>query len=380
MYAGSLSVQSIKDNFVIIYELLSEMIDEGHIVVTDMAELTSIVPVPNFLKSVIESVSGFEIGKSGIKNARIETENQNWRRNSRSTAPNSLKSMDAGSNPNLLPWRKNYKLDTGQYSISYLKNESFFDFEEKINTVVTSSGTLISCEIFGSIIADCRVNGMPELKISLSNSRFIDDYWFHRCVRLKVFDSSKVLSFIPPDGKFKLANYSIKQEFIDKNKILPISIESRKIDVSSTFQVPLENDTDIQQLGFHIKAIPNFNSSKNISKIKISVPLPKSAYNIDAKCSTGTYSIDSVNSVLVWLIGEVSETAKPKTQLRFKFSIKSDPSYDHAIINPISVNYSFASSISGLKIESIKAFNLEKSMYKGVKYNTSAGRCVFRSQ
>ena len=32
---------------------------------------------------------------------------------------------------------------------------------------------------------------------------------FHPCVRLSRYERDKVMSFVPPDGKFKLASYSI---------------------------------------------------------------------------------------------------------------------------------------------------------------------------
>ncbi|OMJ09195.1 AP-3 complex subunit mu-1 [Smittium culicis] len=390
VYIGKLSVQSIKDNFIVIYELLSEMIDEGHIIITDVAELTGIVPIPNLLQGVIESVSGFGIGKSHLKTARIETENQYWRANSY-TSNSANKNLLVGSenSPNILPWRKNFKTESGRDSISYTNNESFFDFEEKISTVVDSTGNLVSYDIMGSISANCKVNGMPEIKIILNHPKFIDDCWFHQCVRLKIFESSKVLSFIPPDGKFKLANYSIKHEYIDKLKILPLIVDFSKIDLPKTsFSSSSDNpdpQSSTEQLGYNIKLHPNFNASKTISNVTVTIPISSSAYNIDAKCSAGNYSVDSANSLIKWQIGDISASKKNNIQIRFKFSLKPPGPSAKAIANAnanansISVDYSLLqTSVSGLKIDAIKVFNLKKDMFKGAKYSSVAGNCSFR--
>ncbi|OMJ12363.1 AP-3 complex subunit mu-1 [Smittium culicis] len=353
------------------------MIDEGHIIITDVAELTGIVPIPNLLQGVIESVSGFGIGKSHLKTARIETENQYWRANSY-TSNSANKNLLVGSenSPNILPWRKNFKTESGRDSISYTNNESFFDFEEKISTVVDSTGNLVSYDIMGSISANCKVNGMPEIKIILNHPKFIDDCWFHQCVRLKIFESSKVLSFIPPDGKFKLANYSIKHEYIDKLKILPLIVDFSKIDLPKTsFSSSSDNpdpQSSTEQLGYNIKLHPNFNASKTISNVTVTIPISSSAYNIDAKCSAGNYSVDSANSLIKWQIGDISASKKNNIQIRFKFSLKPPGPSAKAIANAnanansISVDYSLLqTSVSGLKIDAIKVFNLKKDMFKG---------------
>ena len=69
---------------------------------------------------------------------------------------------------------------------------------------------------------------MPDLTLSFVNPRLLDDVSFHPCVRLKkwevspsdaqwnftletdlVFQSERILSFIPPDGSFRLISYHI---------------------------------------------------------------------------------------------------------------------------------------------------------------------------
>jgi AP-3 complex subunit mu len=50
---------------------------------------------------------------------------------------------------------------------------------------------------------------MPDLSLSFINPRLFDDVSFHPCVRFRRWESERVLSFIPPDGNFRLLSYHI---------------------------------------------------------------------------------------------------------------------------------------------------------------------------
>lgn len=64
------------------------------------------------------------------------------------------------------------------------------------------------------------LSGTPECKFGLNDKLVIDksehgmgdaveldDCRFHQCVRLDEFDTSRTISFIPPDGEFELMKY-----------------------------------------------------------------------------------------------------------------------------------------------------------------------------
>lgn len=50
---------------------------------------------------------------------------------------------------------------------------------------------------------------MPDLSLSFVNPRLFDDVSFHPCVRFRRWESERLLSFIPPDGNFRLMSYHI---------------------------------------------------------------------------------------------------------------------------------------------------------------------------
>lgn len=44
------------------------------------------------------------------------------------------------------------------------------------------------------------------------NPRLLDDVSFHPCVRFKRWESERILSFIPPDGNFRLLSYHVSAQ------------------------------------------------------------------------------------------------------------------------------------------------------------------------
>lgn len=54
------------------------------------------------------------------------------------------------------------------------------------------------------------------LLFSWQNPRLLDDVSFHPCIRFKRWESERVLSFIPPDGNFRLISYRVSsQKYVD---------------------------------------------------------------------------------------------------------------------------------------------------------------------
>lgn len=48
---------------------------------------------------------------------------------------------------------------------------------------------------------------MPDLTLNFVNPRLVDDCSFHPSVRFNKWETDKVLSFVPPDGHFRLMSY-----------------------------------------------------------------------------------------------------------------------------------------------------------------------------
>ncbi|KAK7796305.1 hypothetical protein U0070_009130 [Myodes glareolus] len=176
-YFKELEEESIRDNFVIIYELLDELMDFGYPQTTDSKILQEYIT------------------QEGHK---LET-----------GAPRPPATVT-----NAVSWRSE--------GIKYRKNEVFLDVIEAVNLLVSANGNVLRSEIVGSIKMRVFLSGMPELRLGLndkvlfdntgrgkSKSVELEDVKFHQCVRLSRFENDRTISFIPPDGEFELMSYRL---------------------------------------------------------------------------------------------------------------------------------------------------------------------------
>lgn len=62
----------------------------------------------------------------------------------------------------------------------------------------------------------------------------LDDCNFHECVQLQDFETSRTLSFIPPDGEFVVLNYRVTGEFRAPFRVFPAidEVSPYKLDVT----------------------------------------------------------------------------------------------------------------------------------------------------
>lgn len=179
-YIMEIAEESIKYNFILIYEILEEIIDDGLIQNCDI----------NLLKEYIKSDY-----KELIKN------------NPKLALPEMISSN--------IPWRKE--------GIYYKKNNCYVDIIETFNFMLNSNGNIIKNEVIGKIMLTSNLSGMPAAELSLNEknimsknnaySQFLvefEDINFHHCVDMKKFEEESKIIFIPPDGKFNLMSYIYK--------------------------------------------------------------------------------------------------------------------------------------------------------------------------
>eukprot|EP00483_Globobulimina_turgida_P010434 UN10455 len=128
-YFEGLEQESIRDNFVLIYELLDEMCDFGYPQHTDS----------KMLKDYICVQEKHKLDVTDLKKAK------------------EVSTSITGN----VPWRKD--------GIKHKKNEAFLDVVEKLNLLVASNGTVLHSEILGSLKMKSYLSGMPELKLGLND-------------------------------------------------------------------------------------------------------------------------------------------------------------------------------------------------------------------
>ncbi|KIJ99062.1 hypothetical protein K443DRAFT_8658 [Laccaria amethystina LaAM-08-1] len=165
-YFKELEEESIRDNFVIIYELMDEMMDFGYPQTTESKILQ---------EYITQESHKLEIQ---VRPPMAVT--------------------------NAVSWRTE--------GIRYRKNEVFLDVVESVNMLVNANGNVVRSEILGAVKMKCYLSGMPELRLGLNDKVMfestgrtargkaieMEDVKFHQCVRLSRFENDRTISFIPP--------------------------------------------------------------------------------------------------------------------------------------------------------------------------------------
>jgi AP-3 complex subunit mu len=98
-----------------------------------------------------------------------------------------------------IPWRR--------ANVRHTQNEVFFDVAEHLAAVVSKAGASLRSSVRGRLDAHSRLSGTPDLTLSLIGAQNMADAAFHPCVRLARWTRDRSLSFVPPDGRFVLAEY-----------------------------------------------------------------------------------------------------------------------------------------------------------------------------
>lgn len=261
-YFKRVNEEAIRDNFVVIYELFDEMMDFGFPQISESKILRSYITQDYKIFEALDDVTSHS--------------------SSRRPPP-------IAAATNAVSWRSE--------GIKHSRNEVFLDVIEKVNILVSSSGSLLRSEILGKLVMKSYLSGMPNLKLGLndrlqtsnstttpSNARSVDleDIKFHQCVRLAKFENDRSISFIPPDGTFELMSYRLNTQV----------------------KPPIWIDAIIEQHATHIdyvvRARTQLKPRAIANNVKICIPVPQDVDTPKFKCSSGSFKYAPDRDVLVW--------------------------------------------------------------------------------
>lgn len=333
-YFGELEEESIRDNFVVVYELLDETMDNGYPQTCES----------KILREVITQESN-----------RLEI------------APRPPVALT-----NAVSWRTE--------GIKHRKNEIFLDVVEKLNLLVSANGTVLHSEIIGSVQMKSFLSGMPELKLGLndklmfeatgrSNSKVksveLEDIKFHQCVRLARFDNDRTISFIPPDGEFELMSYRLNTQ------VKPLIWVEAVVEPHSHSRIE-----------YMIKTKSNFKSRSIANNVEIIIPVPRDVDSPSFKASIGTVVYYPDKDAIVWSIKMF--TGSKEYLMRAHFGLPSVSAEEGSAVEhwkaPIEVKFEIPYfTVSGLQVRYLKI--IEKSGYAAlpwVRYITMNGNYQLR--
>jgi len=322
-YFGPISESSLKENFVVVYQLLEEMMDNGLPFTTEPNILKDMIKPPSLVSDVFRGVTG---------------------------QSNMSESLPEGG-LTAIPWRK--------LGVKYANNEIFFDIIEELDCIIDSNGLVISSEVNGEIQCNCKLTGMPDLTLTFNNPHVLDDVSFHPCVRYNRWDVDRVLSFVPPDGSFKLMNYRVKGQLQ-----MPIYVK------------PQINFTETGGRVNVMVGTKNITSDKPVESVVVQIPFPKSIVSANLASNIGSAQYDEVTKVCTWHIGKIPRDKTPQLQGTVAVPVGGPPPEGTPTLTAQFKIMMYAAS--GIKVQSL-ACNERYKPYKGVRSITKGGKFQIRS-
>jgi len=329
-YFRELEEESIRDNFVITYELMDEMMDFGYPQISEAKILR---------EYITQEAHKLEVVKPPM------------------------------AVTNAVSWRSE--------GIKHRKNEIFLDVVERLNLLVAANGTLLRSEILGSLKMRSYLSGMPELKLGLNDKLLfeatgrrtggrgvskgkaveMEDIKFHQCVRLARFENDRTISFIPPDGEFELMSYRLNTQ------VKPLIWIEAVVEPHSHSRIE-----------YMIKAKSQFKQRSTANNVEIVIPVPSDADTPSFKTSIGTVKYAPERDAIVWSIKQFHGGKEYLMRAHFGLpSVSNDE--DKKDKPPITVKFEIPYfTVSGIQVRYLKI--IEKSGYQAlpwVRYITQNG-------
>lgn len=161
-------------------------------------------------------------------------------------------------------------------------------------------GVLVKCEIYGEVLVNSHLSGVPDLTLSFTNPSILDDVRFHPCVRFRPWESHQILSFIPPDGLFKLMSYRLKKCFLGTlvlflsifilNQVFFFVIRVKKLKATPIYLKPqLTSESGSCRISVML-GVRN-DPGKTIDSVTVKFQLPPCVLSADLSSNCGTVNV-----------------------------------------------------------------------------------------
>lgn len=317
-YFGKFSVSVLKAHFTVVYQLLDEMVDYGVPFTTEPNILRDIVSPPSVVTALAGSVLGQSQVASGLPSAAVSE----------------------------VDWRRR--------DVKHRTNEMFVDMVETVHCIMEASGQMVSADVSAVFECDCLLSGMPDLTLFFNRPELMDDVSFHRCVRHKVWEKSKQISFIPPDGKFKLLTFRAKG-----NIQLPLSIDPKVKLAAGGGSIT-------------VRLTPRDVSAKPLTDVAVEIRFSKAISTATLMADSGRVIYDDTTKVCTWDVG----TMKPSQTIELSGTILLPAGQE---CDPPTMFVSFSQmgwTPTGLKVTELRISRETYSAFKGVRQIAKAHKTV----
>ncbi|XP_057532286.1 AP-4 complex subunit mu isoform X1 [Amaranthus tricolor] len=355
-YLGILSEESLRRNFVLVYELLDEVIDFGYVQTTSTEVLKSYI----FNEPIV------------VDAARVPA-----------LGPASLFMQGTKRMPGTAVTKSVVANEPGGRK----REEIFVDIIEKISVTFSSSGYILTSEIDGTIQMKSYLTGNPEIKLALnedvtigrggssgygysssgSGAVLLDDCNFHESVHLDTFDLDRTLSLVPSDGEFSVMNYRMTQEFKPPFRITALIEEAGALKAEVL-----------------IKIYAEFSSSSTANTILVQMPLPSYTTRVSFELEPGAVGqmadFKEANKKLEWNLKKIVGGTEHTLRAKLTFSQESHGNLTKEA-GPVSMNFTIPMyNASRLQVKYLQIAKKSKTYnpYRWVRYVTQANSYVAR--
>ncbi|KAL4197259.1 hypothetical protein AMTRI_Chr04g250210 [Amborella trichopoda] len=356
-YLGVLNEDSLRKNFVLVYELLDEVIDFGYPQTTSTEALKSYV----FNEPIVADTARLPpLGPAAMFM-------QGSKRMPGTAVTKSVVATDPGG-------RK--------------REEIFVDIIEKISVTFSSSGYILMSEIDGTIQMKSYLTGNPEIRLALNEDLSIgrtggsvydyksstggglvilDDCNFHESVHLDSFDLDRTLSLVPPDGEFPVMNYRMTQEFKPPFRINAL------IEEAGHFKAEVI-----------LKIRADFSPTITANTIQVHMPLPKYtarvSFELDPGAVGNTTDFKESTKKLEWGLRKIVGGSEHTLRAKLTFSQESHSNIMKEA-GPVSMTFTIPMyNASRLQVRYLQIAKKSKTSnpYRWVRYVTHANSYVAR--
>ncbi|KAJ1612733.1 clathrin coat assembly protein AP50 [Cryptosporidium canis] len=428
-FCGVINEDSIRRNFILVYELIDEIIDFGYPQIVSANQLkycvyneTKVLSSENFnrrnetfganqILGLTNTVSGglsmLPVGIFPTPNERSVLSNGSSSNSQGITSGPKTISSNASQRPiNPMTTVSNSSAENkvmaflGNTTSSIdINNEVFVDIFERVSLVLNHMGEVSHFSIEGGILMKSYLIGRPELTMGFSNnivlreddetspsesrsqlkdlsSTIIDDCNFHESVNVSEFLNEKVLTLRPPEGEIIVMNYRIS---------------------NGTLRVPFKLKTLIESSGGPMRMSSKFDF---VIKLKVDIPEASFATNVTLVCplpeKTSTVSLETINSLIptqqssqyddkcqkiIWKIKKISGGTEVALKSKICLSLETDSDSIRRMIGPLFLNFEIPMyNLSNIQVKYLKISEKygQQNNYRWVRYVTQSNSYIYR--
>ena len=363
-YFGKFDEEAIKNNFVLVYEILDGRYQPQTQATGCSADFKLEILDFGYPQNTETDTLKMYITTEGVKSER--------------TMEDSSKiTMQATG---AMSWRRS--------DIKYRKNEAFVDVVEEVNLLMSATGTVLRADVSGQIVMRAYLSGNPECKFGLNDRLLLDgdslagpvgntagtkatkaaagsvtleDCQFHQCVKLGKFDADRIISFIPPDGEFELMRYRATE-----NVNLPFKIQA------------IVNEVGKSKVEYSIAIKSNYSSKLFATNVIVRIPTPLNTAKVTESTTQGKAKYEPEHNIISWKINRFGGNAE--YIFNGEANLTTMTNYKAWSRPPLNLSFSLLMfTSSGLLVRYLKVF--EKNNYsstKWVRYATKGGSYEIR--